>query len=306
MLHQHLGQLHQLLYEGFETGIPTVGYSTGSYALGSGTWSLVNVLKATGSNVNTGTGGCQIQGGTSASATSPALNNIGTLTFYAKKKRGATATNLTVNKVISGVPTLLQTITLTTTMTQYTINVNDTGSATQIQFLNGAAVAHVDDVSIGYINSVPDFVTDYNAKPIAGQATVTSAVNTNLVADTVYYYRLRATDGTPSAYSNVITVYPVSRGGTVSADQTICSGSQPVSLNLSGHYGTILRWESSADAAFTSPTTISNTTNHFVWSFIGALTTTTILELWFKVVLILQQILAMLLLQLTQQQLVVQ
>lgn len=40
--------------------------------------------------------------------------------------------------------------------------------------------------------------------------------------------------------------YPVS-GGTVSSDQTICSGTQPSPLNVTGFYGTSLQWQYSDD-----------------------------------------------------------
>ncbi|MDI1315967.1 T9SS sorting signal type C domain-containing protein [Flavobacterium sp.] len=260
------------LNEGAETGGLTGAYQSGTFTLGSGSWTVVNALKASGTNINTGTGGFQLQGGTSASATSPSLNNVSTLTFYAK--RGATATNLIVQKIVSGVTTPLQTIALTTTFTQYTISVNDSSTAVQIVFLNGAAVSYVDDVVIGYTNVTPSFVTGYNAKPIAGQATVTAPV-TGLTADTTYYYRLRATDGTPSAYSNVITVNPASRGGSVTADQTICSGTAPATLTLAGNNGTVVKWQSATNTAFTGAVDIANTTSTLTDVAIGNLTTTT-------------------------------
>ena len=56
-------------------------------------------------------------------------------------------------------------------------------------------------------SSTPSFVTGYNAKPIAGQATVTSLVDTNLTENTTYYYRVRAVNGSViSANSNTISL----------------------------------------------------------------------------------------------------
>lgn len=55
-----------------------------------------------------------------------------------------------------------------------------------------------------YNGFIPSFVSGYNANPISGQATTTSAV---AVGTGTYYYRLRATDGTnTTANSNTITV----------------------------------------------------------------------------------------------------
>ncbi|MFN8324673.1 MAG: hypothetical protein U0T80_02825 [Flavobacteriaceae bacterium] len=262
--------------ESFETGL-TTSYQTGNVTLSTGVWSVTNVLSGT-TGVNSGTYSAQLQSATGSALVSPSFTNgISSLSFWVTSSTSAGA--IQVNYSIDGGGTWLAATGspftgLGTTKVQRTVTLN-TSVPTLIQIYRTAATIYIDDVVINTYANVPSFVTGYNAKPISGQATVTSAVNTNLVADTVYYYRLRATDGTPSAYSNVITVYPVSRGGTVSADQTICSGSQPASLNLSGHYGTILRWESSADAAFTSPTTISNTTTTLSGASIGALTTTT-------------------------------
>ncbi len=53
--------------------------------------------------------------------------------------------------------------------------------------------------------NTPSFVSGYNAKPISGQSTVAYSV-TGLSEATTYYYRVRATDGTASANSNVITI----------------------------------------------------------------------------------------------------
>ncbi|MEI8274009.1 MAG: hypothetical protein WCG08_15450, partial [Paludibacter sp.] len=52
------------LSEGFETGMPGT-YSTGTYSLGSGSWSLINGGKSTTSSNNhsASAGGCQLQGG---------------------------------------------------------------------------------------------------------------------------------------------------------------------------------------------------------------------------------------------------
>jgi hypothetical protein len=73
-----------------------------------------------------------------------------------------------------------------------------------------------------------------------------------------------ATDdcGTSAPYNfniNLGSCLP-SNGGTLSAAQTICSGQTPAQLSVTGHVGTILRWESSINCpGFTSPTTITNT-----------------------------------------------
>ena len=55
--------------------------------------------------------------------------------------------------------------------------------------------------------------------------------------------------------SGLITVYPASVAGTVSADQVICSGQSPSNITLTGYTGTI-QWQVSTDNS-----TFSNTFN---------------------------------------------
>ena len=70
----------------------------------------------------------------------------------------------------------------------------------------------------------------------------------------------------------IITVNPTSVAGTVSSDQTICSGSQPASITLSGNTGTI-QWQSSTDN-FIFSNISGETTNTLSSATIGTLTAT--------------------------------
>ena len=62
-----------------------------------------------------------------------------------------------------------------------------------------------------------------------------------------------------------ITITPVSVGGAVTADATVCSGSNSGTLTLAGHTGSIVRWESSIDN-FVTIVTIANTTTTQAYS----------------------------------------
>lgn len=78
--------------------------------------------------------------------------------------------------------------------------------------------------------------------------------------DIVYQYKRLATVNTtkvPGATcafseSNVVTVtnYRSSAGGTVSADQIICSGTQPGNITLTGNVGIVTKWQKTTDATF--------------------------------------------------------
>lgn len=64
--------------------------------------------------------------------------------------------------------------------------------------------------------------------------------------------------------SRSITFYinPLSVGGTMSGSSTVCTGTNSTTLTLSGHTGSITRWESSSVSDFSSGlTTIANTTS---------------------------------------------
>lgn len=80
---------------------------------------------------------------------------------------------------------------------------------------------------------------------------------------------------TPVVKTIVLTINAATVAGTVSASQTIPTGSQPADLTLSGYTGTIVKWQQSSDAAFTTPTDIANTTAVLTGASIGALSTTT-------------------------------
>jgi len=89
------------------------------------------------------------------------------------------------------------------------------------------------------------------------------------------YFRAVVQSGVCSvAYSAsvLITIDALTVGGTVSANQTICSGSQPADLTLSGHTGSVIKWEASLDAGFTSPSDILVTSSTLTGATIGALT----------------------------------
>lgn len=122
----------------------------------------------------------------------------------------------------------------------------------------------------------PDGTTNW--ANVTGGSGATSATYTtpNLTATT--HYRAIVTSGVCAAQASStaqVSIDPVSVGGTISSAQTICSGSSPSDLTLSGHTGSVVRWERSANAGFTSPTTISNTTTTLTGASIGNLTSNT-------------------------------
>jgi hypothetical protein len=95
----------------------------------------------------------------------------------------------------------------------------------------------------------------------ATAATLTSAQMGTLIQTTYYRAVVTGGCGTVNSASVTVTVSPASVGGTVNSDATVCSGTNSTVLTLTGHTGNVIRWESSPNAGFSSPTTIANTTN---------------------------------------------
>ncbi|MCX6182400.1 MAG: hypothetical protein NT150_10770, partial [Bacteroidetes bacterium] len=119
----------------------------------------------------------------------------------------------------------------------------------------------------GWESSTDGFST---ATPIANVTSTQAYLN--LTAST--QYRAIVKSGVCSADNSVlatITVDPLSVGGTVTADATVCAGTNSGTLNLVGKTGDVTGWESSTDDFLTS-TPIANITSSLVYTNI-ALTT---------------------------------
>lgn len=108
-------------------------------------------------------------------------------------------------------------------------------------------------------------------------ATASTYVPSSAVSGTLFYYCVltNACGSVTSAFSGSMLVNPISVGGTVSANQTICSGSTPADLTLTGNIGSITKWQKATNAAFTGAVDIANTTATLSGVSIGALTATT-------------------------------
>ncbi|MEC4005923.1 hypothetical protein OX283_014735, partial [Flavobacterium sp. SUN052] len=268
----------------FGTTTPTTlneGFAAGTTAPSGYTFTTIGGTYSTPGNYGTASPSLQMDATNDRVLTGTYAASATQMSFW-MKGNGTDATSALLVEGFNGVSwvTIQNIVPISLTGTTYTYTSATSpalpANITQFRYTYTKSAGNIgfDDVNVNYDVSVPSFVTGYNAKPITGQATVTAPV-TGLTADTTYYYRLRATDGTPSVYSNVITVNPASRGGSVTADQTICSGTAPATLTLSGNNGTVVKWQSATNTAFTGAVDISNTTSTLTGAAIGTLTTTT-------------------------------
>ncbi|MBB3838369.1 hypothetical protein FHS57_002374 [Runella defluvii] len=97
--------------------------------------------------------------------------------------------------------------------------------------------------------------------------TTTELTASNLTQPT--YYRAIVKSGVCSeAFSSsaMVTVDPVSVGGSIAGLATVCSGANSTTLTLSGHVGTIQKWQSSLSSDFSGALDIANTTTELIAS----------------------------------------
>nr|MCU0467901.1 right-handed parallel beta-helix repeat-containing protein [Arcicella sp.] len=99
-------------------------------------------------------------------------------------------------------------------------------------------------------------VTNTTSSPIMATITVTPVAN--------------GCSGTPQTFT--ITVDPASVGGSIAGGTTVCTGTNSTTLTLSGNVGTVVKWQSASDMAFTSPTDIANTTTTLIATNLTATT----------------------------------
>ena len=120
---------------------------------------------------------------------------------------------------------------------------------------------------IGHTGSVTKWqsspVSDFSSGVTNIANTTTTLTATNLTATS--YYRAVLTSGACTSADSAIatiTVSPPSVGGSISGSTTVCSGTNSTTLTLSGHTGSITKWQSSPLSDFSSEVIdIANTTS---------------------------------------------
>ncbi|UMY65730.1 MULTISPECIES: GEVED domain-containing protein [unclassified Flavobacterium] len=118
---------------------------------------------------------------------------------------------------------------------------------------------------------------------VSNDQTTTSFTTAAPLAAGTYFWRvvpLNANGEASSCSTFNFTVNPTSVGGSVSSNQTICTGGTPTDVSLSGHVGNVVKWQRASNAAFTSATDIVTTSTTLTSAQMGALTADT----WFRAV----------------------
>lgn len=104
---------------------------------------------------------------------------------------------------------------------------------------------------------------------------VTATPPTTTVGTINYTLTVKDSNGITVTDTAGVTVLAPSVGGTVTPNQSVCFGTSPDDLQLTGYNGQILHWQSATDAGFTSPINIANATDILSGNAIGPLTVTT-------------------------------
>jgi len=211
--------------------IPTITSTTPGSVCGSGTATLGATASAGTINwYAAASGGLSLGSGTTF--ITPGIS--GTTTYYAEAVSPAgciSAVRTAVTATVNPIPT----ITVTTpgsVCVSGTVTLGATASAGTINWYAAASGG----LSLGLGTS---FTT-----PVISATTTYYVDATNLGCTTA----LRS--------AVVATVDPISVGGTVASAQTICIGSSPADLTVSGNVGNVVKWQKSVDLAFSSPTDI--------------------------------------------------
>ncbi|OWR15161.1 beta strand repeat-containing protein [Chryseobacterium sp. VAUSW3] len=184
----------------FNTGYYTTATNV---SLDSGMWNMYQVLKTT-SNYISAPAGVQMRAGQGILIT-PAFDGIKTISFNAKRT-GSTANKIIISKIVGDVETEIDRRDDNTTITAYSVPVNETSSGVKIKIVSNSNTIYLDDVKIDYEVNDPDFVAPYQKLNVGD---VTSyLVDLNLLPNTQYYYRVRALNSNlcESPNSNVIPV----------------------------------------------------------------------------------------------------
>ena len=143
------------------------------------------------------------------------------------------------------------------------------GTTTQCSSLTGQ-VYSVSPVANAtrYIWSVP---TGWSITSGAGTNSITVTTGTTGQNGNIVVQAANAC-ATSTVRNLPVTVTPGSIGGSIAGSTSVCSATNSTALTLSGHTGTIVRWESSTDDFATVINSIPNTTSNYTATNVGVTT----------------------------------
>lgn len=125
-------------------------------------------------------------------------------------------------------------------------------------------------------------VSSITSTGLPGGVTATYASNIITISGTpaagqsgVFNYEITPNGCATYKLVGTITINTSSVGGTVNSAQTICTGTSPAPLTLSGQNGAVVRWQKATNPAFTSALNLNYTSTTLTSENIGNLTANT-------------------------------
>ncbi len=174
-----------------------------------------------------------------------------------------TATNLTATTkyravITSGVCSSANSAEATVTVDPVSVGGSIAGSATVCTGTNSTTLT-----LSGYTGTITKWQSSVDnwVTPVDIANTTTTLTATNLTATTKY--RAVVKSGVCSSANSsdaTVTVDPASVGGSVAGSATVCTGTNSTTLTLSGHVGSVTKWQSSEDNWSTINDIVNTTT----------------------------------------------
>ena len=125
--------------------------------------------------------------------------------------------------------------------------------------------------------SVPSYQWKLNGSNVGTNSTTytnTGLINGDIVSVVMNANNTCQTTSTATSNSITMTVSQASVGGSVAADQNVLSGGNAETVNLSGHTGSVIKWQRDVVSTFNTATDVANTTTFVNGPSMGGITQT--------------------------------
>ncbi|OYZ51674.1 MAG: hypothetical protein B7Y15_04905 [Bacteroidetes bacterium 24-39-8] len=214
-------------------------------------------------------GGSILSGGTGTNSfNTPSISN--TTNYYALARNTTTgciasSRTLVVANIIIPTPV----ITVSGTLNSFNACIGSVSTEQSFSVSASNLVANlIINAATGYEISTSTgtgFTNTISISPVAGSVTSTNIFVrlTNLALNTASgNIQLSSTNAVSvNIATGIATISALSNAGIIAGANTVCAGTNSSTLSLSGNLGSILKWQSSADAGFGTITDIANTSN---------------------------------------------
>ena len=125
--------------------------------------------------------------------------------------------------------------------------------------------------------SVPSYQWKKNGTNIGTNSTTytnAALVNGDIISGVMTANNTCQITSTATSNSITMTVSQPSVGGSVAADQNVLSGGDAATVNLSGHTGSVIKWQRDVASTFATATDVANTTTFVNGPSMGGITQT--------------------------------